>query len=182
MKYIACFGDSLVQGFPFGNKYSWVQHAGAASKIGVLNYGLCGDCCDDIFERMGYTLLPEYVEHVLFLGGANDIIQMRPQSVILDDMQKMADWCAGKGYKLCLVLPLISGEPQLNIHLTELKARMLDRFENDANIYLLNLQPAIGTDLGVLRKAYLDGVHPTVATYEAMGKYAAPLLKTWLEK
>ena len=23
MEYIACYGDSLVQGFPFGVKYSW---------------------------------------------------------------------------------------------------------------------------------------------------------------
>lgn len=182
MKYIACFGDSLVQGFLFGNKYSWVRHAGDAGRFGVLNYGLCGDCCDDIFERLRYTVLPDYVQHILFLGGANDIIQMRPQSVILDDVRKMAAWCAEQGYKLCLVLPLISGEMALNQHLEELKARMQDAFEQDKNIYLLDLQPAIGTDIGTLRKAYLDGVHPTAATYEVMGQYAAPLLAAWVEK
>lgn len=182
MKYIACFGDSLVQGFPFGNKYSWVQHAGAAGKFGVINYGLCGDSCDDIFERMRYTVLPDYVQHILFLGGANDIIQMRPQSVILSDVRKMAHWCAERGYKLCLTLPLISGEQGLNSHLIELKARMQDEFEHNENIYLLDVQPAIGTELIALRKAYLDGVHPTAATYEAIGQYAAPLLQKWVEK
>ena len=54
MHYIACFGDSLIQGFPFGNRASWVAAVEAQGQIKMLNYGLCGDCCDDIFERMEY--------------------------------------------------------------------------------------------------------------------------------
>lgn len=47
---------------------------------------------------------------------------------------------------------------------------------------LLDLQPAVGLTAAELKDAYLDGVHPTAAVYRAMGTYAAPLLRTWLEK
>lgn len=47
---------------------------------------------------------------------------------------------------------------------------------------LLDLQPAVGLTAAELKDAYLDGVHPTAAVYRAMGTYAAPLLKNWLEK
>ena len=70
MYYLACFGDSLIQGFPFGNKASWVAELEATNEIKALNYGLCGDCSDDIFDRLRFMQLPEQVKHIVFLGGA----------------------------------------------------------------------------------------------------------------
>lgn len=70
MKYVACYGDSLVQGFPFGPRYSWTAQVEKLTQIKMLNYGVCGDCCDDIIYRMRQYALPEYVQHVIFLGGA----------------------------------------------------------------------------------------------------------------
>ena len=55
MKYIACYGDSLVQGFPFGPRYSWTAQVEKLTQIKMLNYGVCGDCCDDIIYRMRHT-------------------------------------------------------------------------------------------------------------------------------
>ena len=72
MKYVACYGDSLVQGFPFGPRYSWTAQVEKLTQIKMLNYGVCGDCCDDIIYRMRQYALPEYVHYVIFLGGAND--------------------------------------------------------------------------------------------------------------
>ena len=68
MKYVACYGDSLVQGFPFGPRYSWTAQVEKLTQIKMLNYGVCGDCCDDIIYRMRQYALPEYVHHVLFLA------------------------------------------------------------------------------------------------------------------
>ena len=55
MKYVACYGDSLVQGFPFGPRYSWTAQVENLTQIKMLNYGVCGDCCDDIIYRMANT-------------------------------------------------------------------------------------------------------------------------------
>lgn len=180
MYYAACFGDSLIQGFPFGNRASWVAAVEAQGKIKMLNYGLCGDCCDDIIERMEYTLLPDHIRHIIFLGGANDVLEQRPLKVILNDLDRMYKWCTNKGYSLAIVLPLISSDELLNRCLWDLRQQIELQFKDKA--LLLDLQPAIGLDAGARKKAYLDGVHPTASTYRAMGEYAAPLLLEWLEQ
>lgn len=180
MQYIACFGDSLIQGFPFSNRTSWIATVEAQSKIKMLNYGLCGDCCDDIFERMQYTMLPEHIQHILFLGGANDVIQQRPSEVVMADLERVCKWCQEKNYRLAIVLPLISSDELLNRKLWDLRQQIEVKFKDKA--FLLDLQPAIGLNAAERKKAYLDGVHPTAATYKNMGKYAEPLLLEWVEQ
>lgn len=174
---IACFGDSLVQGFPYGTKYSWTETARIPGRLELLNYGLCGDCCDDIFERLRRCPLPGDVRHILFLGGANDILQGTPQDFTLGVLQKAVCWCSEKGYSLCLVLPFISADEYLNRRLISLRREIEARFRESA--YLLDVQPAIGTEAGELSGAYLDGVHPKSGVYEAIGRYAGPLLAQW---
>ena len=181
VEYIACYGDSLVQGFPFGTKYSWTTAVEKASnnKIKMLNYGLCGDCCDDILYRMRQYALPEYVRHVLFLGGANDILQGRRLETILDDYKRLLSWCEEKHYALCVVLPLVSAEEGLNRHLLNLRQAVTELCVGKA--LLLDLQPAIGLTGQERSKAYLDGVHPKALTYESMGVYAVEYLVNWLK-
>ena len=181
MEYIACYGDSLVQGFPFGNRYSWTAavEAASANKIKMLNYGLCGDCCDAILYRRRQYALPEYVQHVLFLGGANDILQGRRLEAILEDYKRLVSWCAEKHYKLCIVLPLLSSEEGLNRHLLNLR-QAVEQLCGDQAL-LLDLQPAIGLDQKSRSQTYLDGVHPKATTYKLMGDYAVEYLLNWLQ-
>lgn len=178
MYYAACFGDSLIQGFPFGPRYSWTAAAEEGTDLRLINYGVCGDCCDDIFYRLRTALLPAHIRHIIFLGGANDLLQQRPQKFILEDVAKMLQWCTEHGYHPCLVLPLISAEAELNRRLEALKQELKKQFAQQA--FLLDLQPAIGLTDRERQKAYLDGVHPTASAYRAMGLYAAPLLRQWL--
>lgn len=180
MYYLACFGDSLIQGFPFGNSASWIAHLETTQEISVSNYGLCGDCADDIFERMRYRPLPEHIKHLLFLGGANDVLQRVPEKFTMGVIKKMLAWCEARGYKLCIVLPLLSADAWLNRYLLNLRQEIQHQFGD--TVYLLDLQPAIGFDEASLSKAYLDGVHPHAATYKAMGEYALPLLREWLSE
>lgn len=179
MHYIACFGDSLIEGFPFGKNASWVAELEATGEIKALNYGLCGDCTDDIFDRLRYMYLPEQVKHIVFLGGANDVIQGVPEKFSMEIFRKLVKWCEEKDYKLCIVLPLISSDDYLNRRLLNLKQELQVRLKDQ--VYFLDLQPAIGLDAGTRVNAYLDGVHPTAATYKKMGEYARPLLLKWLQ-
>lgn len=180
MQYIACYGDSLVQGFPFGTRYSWTAQVEKASgqKIKMLNYGLCDNYCDDILYRMRQYALPEYVHHVLFLGGANDILQGRPLAAILEDYKRLVRWCEEKQYQLCIVLPLLSSEEALNRHLLNLRQAVEQLCAGKA--LLLDLQPAIGENNKTRSVAYLDGVHPKASTYTSMGDYAVEYLTNWL--
>ena len=88
MQTVACFGDSLIYGFPFGPRISWLAEAEKLTGDKFLNYGVCGDCTDDILSRLKTMPLPAHIKHILFLGGDNDIIQMRPQKFILEDLDK----------------------------------------------------------------------------------------------
>lgn len=180
MKYIACFGDSLIEGFPFGKGASWVAELETTGELKALNYGLCGDCSDDIFDRLRYMHLPEHVQHIVFLGGANDVIQGVPEKFTMEIFRKLVRWCQENNYKLCIVLPLISSDDYLNRRLLNLKQELQMRLGEKA--FLLDLQPAIGLDAQTRAKAYLDGVHPTALTYKAMGEYARPLLLQWLQE
>lgn len=181
MKYIACFGDSLIQGFPYGPNYSWIAACEENRKIKMLNYGLCGDCCDDIFYRLKFYALPDYVKHIVFLGGANDIINGCPYNYTLGLFDKLYAYCQEKDYKLCIVLPLISSDSFLNEKLEKLKNDLLTKF-SDKNVLMLDLQNAIGQDAKSRKLAYCDGVHPTSATYQAMGSLAGPVLEKWVEE
>lgn len=180
MQTVACFGDSLIYGFPFGPRTSWLAEAEKLTGHKFLNYGVCGDCTDDILSRLRAMFLPVQTTHVLFFGGANDIIQMRPQKFILVDLQKTLKYCQEKRLNLGIVLPLVTAEGGLNEYIVPLRQEISVCFAEQA--WLLDLQPAVGLTAAERQKAYLDGVHPTAAVYKAMGTYAAPLLKSWLEK
>lgn len=180
MQYIACYGDSLVQGFPFGSRYSWTAEVERLTKIIMLNYGICGECCDDIVFRVRQYALPEYVRHILFLGGANDILQGRRLDAIMHDYQRLYEFCQENNYRLCIVLPFISADEWMNRHLLNLKQELETRFSEKA--FLLDVQPAIGLDAGERKRAYLDGVHPLAKIYTAIGEYAAPKLQAWVSE
>ena len=179
MRTIACFGDSLVQGFPYDKATSWVAQVERRTGIKMLNYGVCGDCCDDIFDRLRYGYLPEQVQHILFLGGANDILQGRPLGDILRDFTRLTTWCQEQKLELCIVLPLLTNEGALNGKLEALREGIKQACPNAK---LLDLQPGIGFGLAERASAYLDGVHPLAKTYSALGDYAAGPLEAWVQE
>ena len=40
MRTVACFGDSLIFGFPYGPKESWIAEVEAETGVTMLNYGV----------------------------------------------------------------------------------------------------------------------------------------------
>jgi len=176
MTTLACFGDSLVYGFPFSQDYSWTAVL-EEQGIKIINEGACGATTDDILDNMRYTPLPAGVKQVLFFGGANDVIQRCPKDATLETIRRVKKLAAEKGWQLCIVLPLLSGEATENSRLQALRAALAKEQE----VFLLDLQPAIGTTAEELKAAYLDGWHPKAQVYRKMGEYAAPLLREWLD-
>lgn len=174
---LACFGDSLVYGFPFSPDCSWTA---VLEKYGVsiINKGVCGATTAEILDDMRCAVLTKGVNRVLFFGSANDIIQGVPKRVILDTIEKVKTLAAERGWRLCLVLPLLSGEERANGKIRELRAELA----KGTGAFILDLQPAVGRSEEDLREAYLDGWHPKAKVYEKMGEYAAPGLLKWFEQ
>lgn len=179
MRTVACFGDSLIFGFPYGPKESWIAEVEAETGVTMLNYGVCGDCCDDIVYRLKNMYLSEQVEAVLFWGGANDILNGRPQGFVIDDLKRAAEFCAAKKWPLAFVLPLFSADDDFNARAELLRRRM--QLEFGGKVFLLDLQEAVGETDRELQAAYFDGIHPTIATYKKLGMCASQLLAGWLK-
>ena len=83
-----------------------------------MNYGVCGDCTDDILSRLQTMPLPAHIKHILFLGGVNDIIQMRPQKFILEDLDKTLRYCQSKTLIWVLFAACNSGKQVKRIYFT----------------------------------------------------------------
>lgn len=179
MKIVGCFGDSLIYGFPFGPQASWLKEVENITGHKLINYGVCGDCCDDILEHLKHTPLPDAVIHILVLGGVNDLIQKRPIECVLSDLTKIEAYCQNCDLKLVFILPWLTDEVELNVKIEKLRVVIKSEFQNKT--LLLDLQQAIET-VKLSGKPYLDGVHPKRDTYKTIGAYAAPLINKWLEQ
>lgn len=179
MKTIACYGDSLVYGFPYGPEYSWLRTVEKIAGLHLINFGCCGETCTDISWRLRFGQLPAGTDGLLFFGGANDVLQGTPPAVSRAALGQVLDFAGEKNLPLCVVLPLLSGEPSCNGRLAELRREFAALCEGRAE--QLDLQIAVGLDDDARERAYSDGFHPRAGIYEKMGEYAAPLLAEWLK-
>lgn len=176
MKYIACFGDSLIEGYPFGTECSWCKIAEEGEDFRLLNYGVCGECCDEIFWRLEHTPLQENLYGIIFLGGANDALCGRPPQLTIQDIDRAAKFAAEHELRFAVVLPLISNDLELNRRLWEVTNLLKSK-----SYFFIDLQEGIGYGADELARAYVDGVHPTIATYAKMGMIAKPQIEKFLE-
>lgn len=178
-KYIACFGDSLIYGFPFSPDYSWIARVEELEpELKLYNYGECGACCDEIYYNFKNKFLPSATTHVLFLGGANDILQGRPLKHIVQDMEKAAALACEKRLGFAIILPWLSADRSFNKRMSDLRLEVLKNFSEGVKIF--DFQEVLGTDLEVLAEGYLDGIHPLAKTYKKIGEFAAPQLLAWV--
>lgn len=179
MNHISCFGDSLIQGFPFTEENSWIAKVERLTDCKMINYGICGECCDDIADRLTlHPLLPE-VTHVLFEGGMNDIIQGSPLTFTLSQIKKAVDFCHNQGRPFCLVLPWLCAAPELNPFIERMRSAMRQKFA--ASCYLVDFMPVFKKTVSQHHYFIGDGVHPTAKTYQDLGVFAAPLIKKWVD-
>ena len=179
MNTIACFGDSLIEGFPFSQENSWVARVEKVTGIAILNFGVCGECCDDIKDRLTWRPLEKEVCHYLFEGGMNDIIQGCPLPFSIEQIKLAKQFCDEKQAKFCLVLPWFCGAEELNPPIERMRNAMKKEFEGKC--YLLDFEPLLAKEERRMNWFIWDGVHPKAETYEALGNFAAPLLQNWVE-
>ena len=180
MSTIACFGDSLIEGFPFYPENSWVAQVQKNTGIRMLNHGICGECCDDIKDRLVWRPLPKEVNHVLFEGGMNDIIQGCSLTFSVEQIKLAKQFCDEQNAQFCLVLPWLCGAEELNHLIERLREVMQKEFENKC--YLLDFEPMFLTKKHRMEWFIWDGVHPKAETYEALGNFASPLLENWISR
>ena len=175
---LAVLGDSLTQGFPFGEKISWLEVVKEQMQINVQNHGVCGETTADMRMRLNGILMQEELTHLLIFGGANDIIlDRRPAEYILADILAMQEVALQKRINVGCVLPLI---PAIgNFEKDFIKVRELIKEKSLCEIFVTDFQFAFKKEENNIN--YLsDGVHLTIKGNKNLGDYAAQALKTWL--
>jgi len=177
MAVIACFGDSLIEGFPFSSENSWVARVAGNTGMEMLNYGICGECCDDIKDRIIWHPLQKEITHVLFEGGMNDIIQGCPLLFSIEQIKQAKQFCDEQKVPFCLVMPWFCGVDELNPLIERMRAAMKKEFAGIC--YLLDFEPLLVKAEHRMKWFIWDGVHPKAETYESLGDYASPLLQHW---
>jgi PTH1 family peptidyl-tRNA hydrolase len=175
---IACFGDSLIAGFPFDRETSWINKVAAITGNKMLNFGENGECCDEIYYRLINQVLPKECKHVIFMGGMNDILQQRPIAMIIEDIQKVAAFCKEKHYKLAVAMPWLCENAALNAEITELRAQMKAQLKY---VMFLDFERAFAK-ITYRTDCFVDAVHPTAATYDMLGEFAAPIVNRWAKR
>lgn len=160
---LAFFGDSLICGFPYGEKYSWATLGAHLAKRKFLSFGVCGETIHDIVCRIKESTLPDDVSTIILAGGANDVLTNCPLKVSLNAAREAKEYAEKKGVDFLIVLPLLTGEEYYDEKLTRLRDGLKEIG------YTLDLMDA--------EAKTTDGFHPTTEGYEKMAHLAAPFLK-----
>ena len=71
-KTIVAIGDSLVYGFPYSPRYSWVHLASLEIGEEIVNKGVCGETTEDIMLRITDDVIALKPDLAIIMGGTND--------------------------------------------------------------------------------------------------------------
>jgi lysophospholipase L1-like esterase len=177
---LAVLGDSLTAGFPFGEKVSWLSVLSEKLGVPVLNCGVCGETTADMRFRAKQILQNAELTHFVLFGGANDVIlAARNAADVANDAAAIEKLALDRGVRVGCVLPLVPAAEIFAGDFTALRDKM--RVAALPGVLTIDLQeafPAADNRLNYLD----DGVHLTVRGNEALGVYAAGLLKDWLRE
>lgn len=176
---LAVLGDSLTQGFPFGEKVSWLEVARKELAVAVQNHGICGETTTDMRRRLNGIIMQEELTHILIWGGANDILlDRRSLEYILQDILFMQKLCLQKKLKVGCVLPLVPAAKHYNDDFIKLREQVKEK--SNCEVFVTDFQSAFKKEENHVN--YLsDGVHLTIEGNNKLGHYAAQLLGTWLK-
>lgn len=177
---LAVLGDSLTQGFPFGEQVSWLYVLGEKLGIQTENHGVCGENTSEMKRRLPDILQNEKLTHLLIFGGANDILldRRRVQNIVAD-ICAMQETAVSYNIKVGCVLPIIPAEKYFVNEFEKLRESIKKNSLN--NVLMADFQPALFKE-DSYDNFLSDGVHLTIEGNNNIGNYAAIILKSWLEE
>lgn len=176
---IIALGDSITYGYPFGNKYSWVDLLSKKLGVHIENSGINGNTLLNMFNRLVYDVLDGKPHYVILMGGANDVYQGYKLANLEQNFLKITQ--ALEEHKINPIVALPPPVEEKNIE------SILDAFRNFIrkkakkskwpliDFYTAFLDPKKKTkrpQVGLLE----DGIHPSAEGYRLMAETASPIL------
>ncbi len=157
---------------------SWFTHALAEEPrlVGVANAGIPGDTTAGMAARFARDVTVHAPRVVVILGGTNDVPGGRTIQEVLGTLEQLADLArdAGATPVLATVPPRTDGRYAQRVADLNDAVR---RSAADSGTPVLDFHSVLADDDGRWRAGFtVDGVHPTAAAAEAMGRLAAETL------
>jgi acyl-CoA thioesterase I len=179
---IIALGDSITYGYPFGNKYSWVELLSEKLGLPIINAGANGNNFRDMLNRLLTDVVDQKPDYVIFLGGANDVYQGNDVEGMEERFKKILKVLKESKIKTILGLPPPLEGKEFEAELAKFR-RFLKKFAKDHRLPLINFyDPFLDSrkkkpGMGLLE----DGVHPSAAGYKLMAEVAYPAVQKILK-
>jgi len=176
---LIALGDSITYGYPFGQKYSWVEIVSQKLGFAIENSGINGHTLRDMHHRLLYDVIDSKPDYVIVMGGANDVYQGHKQEQLEQNFMKIAQAVEEHGIKPIVALPPPVEEKNYEAILSGFREFLRKKAKKSKwpliDFYTAFLDPKKKTkkpQAGLLE----DGVHPSAMGYRLMADVAAPAL------
>jgi lysophospholipase L1-like esterase len=148
-------------------------------KVSVLNRGINGDLTSGMLERFSREVVDEKADHVIILGGANDIGWGFDPATIAHNLTTMYDTARNKGIvAVACSVPSILGFDELippRLHLNSVIHTEADkRSLTFVDLFKATADPQNNR---LLEDYSADGLHLNTKGYQQMGNY---IFEKWL--
>lgn len=180
---VACLGDSITHGFPYGPESSWVAILGDKLGLNMINRGINGDTTDSMLYRFDRHVAAHRPSHAVVMGGINDILMGVNVREIKSNIERIVERSFSGG--ICPVLgittPLVS---EMIGYYDRHALAVLDELHRELRRYALEKEiPAVdfclaltGTDGNADASLFVDGGHPNREGYRRMALAAEKIL------
>ncbi len=168
---IVALGDSITQGFPYGENNSWVYIISKKYGVPIINRGMCGDFTSGMLSRFHRDVILDKPDAVILLGAYNDAFSNIPLETVSSNFKQMCSLALKHNIKPVLGLPTPVDIPHVEAMLTSYRNWIIDYTTKEniksVNFYKMFFNPATGDSLA---GTTTDGAHPSIEGYKIMAK------------
>lgn len=172
---IVALGDSFTLGYPLDPKYSWTTRAEEILEVPVINKGKSRQTAKDLLDRFDADVVAEDPGRVIIFAGIGDALQ----DVTLKEFQPNIEALVekAKSNDIVPILALPFEYPGVRDTIKELRGWEISYAEQENILTLDFAKVLLNTEGKYLDGLTIDEKYPNSKGYEAMGDYAAEVLK-----
>ncbi|AHF07999.1 GDSL-type esterase/lipase family protein [Desulfitobacterium metallireducens] len=172
---IVALGDSFTYGYPGKTEQSWVAVLEKSLKVSVVNKGKGYQRTMDLLSRFEADVVAEKPGRIIIFSGNGDALRSVPLEEFQTNIKALVDKSRSNNITPILALPM--PYPGVQQTIKEMRTWMLQYAETES-IVVLDFASAVMDADNKYRGGFSDdNKYPTAKGYEAMGEYAARVLK-----
>lgn len=172
---IVCLGDSFTYGYPGEPTNSWPQRVADVLKIDVVNAGKTYQNASDLLERFDQDVTAQKPGTVVIFAGVGDALRGTSLENYQNSIKELVEKAKTNNMTPVLALPIpFQGTDELYKQYREWETT----YAQENKITVLDFKGVLfDSEDNILSNYSDDGKYPNKDGYQAMGDYAATVLK-----